>query len=342
MNMQRLNLYNTERTTGKKFGILALIGLMLIPAVLAASFQWTQVDATQNLDRLDAAVVNLDQPVTIDGRLVPIGRVMVEHLTDDSLPVNINWTLTDQQDGEEGLENGKYAALITIPESFSADATSVSLMDPSKLRPAVLDVRTSQAAGVMDPTIGQALSVTIVNAVNNELTNEFLKNVYMQVAPLKADLKRAVDGSGRLADGLKQAYDGSKELLAGLKRLAWGADRVADGNALLADGLNTMWNRTKGLPPKIQLLTDGAHMVADGTNELNDAISAYKGDLKNTLDLLREVRDKTGPQQRLAEDVITGLDGLDGTLDGAVAACQATPNVRSSSTVASARATSAR
>jgi len=327
MNLSRLNLYNTERTTGKKFGILALIGLMLIPAVLAASFQWTQVDATQNLDRLDAAVVNLDEPVTLDGRLVPIGRVMVERLTDDTLPVNINWTLTDEQDAKDGIESGKYAAVVTIPESFSADATSVSLMDPDKVRPAVLDVQTSQAAGVMDPTIGQALTVTITSALNNELTNEFLKNLYLKIAPMKKQLKRAVDGSGKIAGGLDQAYDGSVTLLAGLKRIAWGAGRIADGNGQLADGMNLMYNKTKDLPPKIQMLTDGAHMVWDGTNEMNDAIAAYKGDLRNVLDLLREVRDKTGPQQRLAESVVNGLDGMDSQLATAVSACQATPNV---------------
>lgn len=324
--LSRLNLNNTERTTGKKFGILALLGLMLVPAVLAASFQWTQVDATENLDRLDAAVVNLDEPVTVDGQLVPIGRLMVEQLTDRSLPVNINWVLTDEADAEDGLENGTYAAAVTIPESFSSDATSVSLMDPKKLKPAILDVRTSTAAGVMDPTIGQALSVTITDALNSELTKEFLNNIFLKLAPLKEDLERAVDGSGQIANGLDQAYDGSLSLMEGLAKIAWGSDKVADGNAQLAAGLDLMWNKTKGLPAKVQLLTDGGHMVADGANELNDAVSTYKGELRNAVGIIRELDAKSGPAKREIQRLLEVVRALEPVLAASITACRNAPD----------------
>lgn len=327
MNVQRLNLAQTERTTGKKFGVMALLGLMLIPAVLAASFQWTQADATENLDRLDAAVVNLDQPVTVDGRFVPLGRLLAMRLTDDDLPVNINWTLTDEEDAADGLADGRFATVVRIPETFSADATSVSAMDPDALRKGILDVQTSQSAGVIDPTIGQAISVAITYALNSELSGEFLENIFLQFGDVRKELGRAVDGSGRLADGLDQAYDGSQSLVEGLAELAFGADRVADGNAELAAGLGIMRNRTKNLPAQVQRLTDGGHQLADGLNQLNDGVSTYSAQIRQLLELLSEVSAKTGPQQRQLEAALVQLEALDAEVDRGVQACQP-PEVR--------------
>ena len=125
MNTNRYSVLNAERTTAKKFGMMALLGLMFVPAILATSFTWTQTEATENLDRLTAAVVNLDEPVTVDGQYVPLGRVLVAKLTDvdGPAPVNINWVLTDEDTARNGLDTGDFSTVVTIPEDFSAAAT---------------------------------------------------------------------------------------------------------------------------------------------------------------------------------------------------------------------------
>ncbi|HSV37768.1 MAG TPA: YhgE/Pip family protein [Nocardioidaceae bacterium] len=324
MKLSELNLFKTERPTGKKFGVMALIGLTLVPALLAASFQWTQADATENLDKIEAAVVNLDQPVTVDGEIVPLGRLLVMRLTDaESSPINIKWTLTDAEDAQEGLDSGRFATAVTIPETFSADATSVSLMEPDKVRPALLDVRTSTTAGLIDPTIGHAVSSTITSALNTELATEYVKNIFMQFRDMKKKLGKAVWGSGKLAGGLDQAYDGSLQLVEGLNKLAWGTDKVADGNEMLAEGLGQAADELRGAPAKIQLLADGAHMVKDGLHELNDNVQVYRSQLRDVTDLARDVHVRTGPQQKALANLQGSLDQLDQDLAVAVDTCKA-------------------
>lgn len=323
MKLSNLNLFRTERPTGKRFGVMALIGLTLIPALLAASFQWTQADATENLDKLKAAVVNLDQPVTVDGEFLPLGRLLVMRLKDQDSPINIDWVLTDEQDAEDGLDSGKYATAVIIPETFSADATSVSHMEPSKVRPAVLDVRASTTAGLIDPTIGHAVSSTITSALNTELAKEYVKNIFMQFRDMKKKLGKAVWGSGKLAGGLDQAYDGSLQLVDGLNKLAWGTDKVADGNELMAAGLAQAAKKVQGMPEKIQLLSDGATMVSDGLNALNDNVQVYRGQLRDVTDTLRDVSVQTRAQRAQASAVSAQLDELDSQLAGTVALCRA-------------------
>ncbi|HET7689258.1 MAG TPA: YhgE/Pip family protein [Nocardioidaceae bacterium] len=324
IKLSTLNLFNTERPTGKKFGVMALIGLTLIPALLAASFQWTQADATEHLDKIEAAVVNHDQPVTVDGELLPLGRLLVMRLTDkDSTPINITWTLTDEADAQDGLDSGRFASAVIIPEDFSKNATSGSMMKPNKIEPAVLDVRTSTTAGLIDPTVGHAVSSTITSALNTELASEYVKNIFLQFRDMKRKLGKAVWGSGKLAGGLDQAYDGSLELVDGLNKLAWGTDQVADGNEELAAGLAQAADELRDAPAKIQLLADGSHMVKDGLFALNDTVQSYRGSLRDVTDTLRDVNARTRVQQSQLAALSTELAALDGQLAETVALCEA-------------------
>ena len=76
-----------------------------------------------------AAIVNNDKPVTINGQYVPLGRQLTAGLVkgSDDLPSNLDWTISNTADAAAGLANGTYDAVITIPENFSAAATSSCL-----------------------------------------------------------------------------------------------------------------------------------------------------------------------------------------------------------------------
>jgi hypothetical protein len=46
-----------------------LLGLLLVPLVVAGGFLWATWDFDSRLERVEAAVVNLDEPVRLDGQL---------------------------------------------------------------------------------------------------------------------------------------------------------------------------------------------------------------------------------------------------------------------------------
>ena len=50
------------------------MGLAVVPLLVSGLLAWALATPTNDLDRITAAIVNDDVPVTIDGQTVPLGR----------------------------------------------------------------------------------------------------------------------------------------------------------------------------------------------------------------------------------------------------------------------------
>ena len=83
-------------------------------------------DRAEQADQVPTAVVNLDKPVTMGkgkDKQVVVRRTAARRAAsprrtssrDDSL----GWQLTDAKDAQQGLRDGDYYAVITIPRDFS-------------------------------------------------------------------------------------------------------------------------------------------------------------------------------------------------------------------------------
>ena len=105
---------------------LTLIGVLLLPVVIGGILVASLYNPAERLDQINAAIVNEDEPVTIDDQIVPLGRQLTAGLVEgsDELDSNLTWTLSNTDDAAEGLADGTYDAVVTIPENFSAAATS--------------------------------------------------------------------------------------------------------------------------------------------------------------------------------------------------------------------------
>ena len=165
--------------SSRRIGLWSLLGLILVPLLVAGGFLWATWDSDTRLDRVEAAVVNNDEPVTIDDQLVPLGRQLAGGLVDGDADQNFSWVLTNDTEAAEGLESGRYAAVVIIPESFSARATSYAKTDPLQAQPATIEVQTSQVSGIADPVVGQAITAAATKALNTSLTEEYLKSIYL-------------------------------------------------------------------------------------------------------------------------------------------------------------------
>ena len=131
----------------------ALVALVLLPLLIGGILSWGLSTPTQNLDRVTAAVVNDDTPVTVNGTTVPLGRQFAAGLiagttnadAQQAPPNNFSWILTNDDEAKSGLASGRYAAVVTIPSDFSAKATSIS-GPAADAAQALLKVETSAAA----------------------------------------------------------------------------------------------------------------------------------------------------------------------------------------------------
>ena len=283
---------------------VALLPLMILGLLVSALW-----NPQERLDTVKAAIVNLDEPVEVDGQPVPLGRQLAAGLvsggdttgTGSSEEVgaaavppsdaSYDWEVTDAAGAADGLADGTYAAVVTIPEGFSAAATSFSGEDPAKARQATIDVATPANGRVLDDALAQVVAQTATGVLGSVLTETYVDNVLVGFSTLSEELGKAADGADQLAEGADDAGKGAKDLANGAHQtsagvagvgdgvtsLAGGADQWASGAGEWAAGADEVSAGVVGLASGASELADGAGQVAHGVGQSADGAHELAG-----------------------------------------------------------------
>ena len=224
-----------------------LLGLVTVPVVIAAAFLAGATPTNDDLSRIQGAIVNNDEPAVVDGKEMPLGRMLAAELFDSEREQNYTWVMADEAHATEGLRSGTYAVVVTIPEAFSTDATSYSAND-SSARGARIEVATSPAAGISDTALGEMVARTAVGAFNQTITEKYLDNIYLALNSSGEQMASLHEGINKLADGSAGLSDGLGRMSANGGTLAAGADKLATGTGNSPTG-STPWPPTASNSP---------------------------------------------------------------------------------------------
>ena len=341
---------NATTPTGRRRW-LSILGVALLPVLLVATLVASVWQAGERNHTVEAAIVNLDEPVTVEDQYVPLGRQFAGTLsslkdvpgaaTDDPERTNYDWKVTNADDADEGLRTGRYAAVVTIPKNFSKAATSTA-GDADEAEQAVVDVQVSPGASTTDPAFARSVVQAAINTLNTDLTETFLDNVFVgfttmgkQFATIADASDQLSDGTHELANGLGEVSSGAKELDSGMQELdksgstlATGVKQYTGGVTSLTDGLRQLQQGTAQLPAQTKKLAGGADQTATGATELSKGAKGLaggakelQGGIKKTGSGAKEL--STGAEQTAAgakqlggaaDQVADGADGLYGGL----------------------------
>ena len=287
--------FELARLRRSRLARAAVVAVTIVPLLYGALYIWANLDPTGNLDQVRAAVVNEDEIVEVTGpdgtsQPVAIGRVLAADLIGDDDGSNYDWVLTDAQDASAGLASGEYKAVLTIPANLSAAATSTS-GDPAEAVQGQLDLRTNDGVNYINGTIAERILDAARTALNAQVTETYLDNVYLGFSDIRASLQEAADGATQLADGARQLADGTLAAESGAQQLADGNQALADGTAQLdavvsqlSSGLGLLRSQTGTLTQDTQRLADGAGQVAAGTAQANQTVQSVTGQLLSATD----------------------------------------------------------
>ncbi len=245
---------------------LTLLGVLLLPVLVGGILVAALYNPVERLDSVSAAIVNQDEPVKINGQTVPLGRQLTAGLVkgSDDQASNLDWTISNAQDAADGLADGTYNAVITIPAGFSAAATSTA--NGASAEQATISVQTAPGARVVDDAITAQIAQTATTVFGQALSKTYLKNVFVGFTTLSQQLGDAADGAAKLATGAQSAADGAAQLPGGASQIASGAGSVSSGASSLASGLDTIAANT-------QKSADGAGQLAGGLTQIADTLS---------------------------------------------------------------------
>ena len=275
--------------------ILAIL-VILVPALAGFMVVSAATAPKAKAASIPAAVVNLDSPATTsDGTTMPAGRLLLGRLTNPDAALTassstgattdtLDYSVVTADAAAQGLSDGTYDVVITIPEGFSQAVVDTLGGTPSD---ATVDVQTN---GTASPEVGAA-SQEIVSAaaasLGTTVSVAYLNASLTSLSDMKDQLGRAAGGADRLstgADSLEsgaddlstgadQASQGATTLADGLNRLESGADELADGTSSASSGAADLSDGASSLSSGASTLADGADSVDSGASSLSSGAS---------------------------------------------------------------------
>lgn len=278
-----MNLSIERARSRKPITLLTIIGVLLLPVIIGGILVAALQNPTERLDTMTAAIVNLDEPVTIDDQYTPLGRQLAAGLVEgsDEMDSNLTWVISNEDDAADGLSAGDYQAVITIPAEFSAAATSTgqTISDGSGTpEQAMITVTTPDDGLVADDLITSQIASVAARSMGTMLSEATMENVLVGFTTIGDQIGEAASGASELASGARSAADGAAELPDGAMQLADGAAQLGSGASELASGLGALASGTRdaasGAAELGSGLTSGAAALEAPGSDLNQLAGA--------------------------------------------------------------------
>ncbi len=289
---------------------LTLLGVLLLPVVIGGILVAALYNPAERLDNLSAAIVNEDDPVTIDGQLVPLGRQLTAGLVEgtDDLESNLDWTISNPEDAAAGLDDGTYAAVITIPQNFSAAATSTQ--PGSTPDRAMIEVQTPPDSLVVDDAITAQLAQAAASLMGDQLSKVYLENVLLGFTTLGEELGTASDGAVSLADGAAGASEGAMSLADGVAQLSGGATQLSTGLSQWSAGATEASAGLQTWAAGAQTLSGSTQQIADGIGQIGAGLAQAPQIPSEMIDVANQLAANTEQIKSQATDAAARLATL--------------------------------
>lgn len=302
---------------------LTLVGVVLLPVLIGGILVAALYNPAERLDNMSAAIVNDDEPVTIDDQLVPLGRQLTAGLVEgsDEIASNLDWTISNADDAAAGLADGTYQAVVTIPENFSAAATSTAPGGTPER--ATIEVTTPPDSKVVDDAITAQVTSAAASILGTQLSEVYLENVFLGFTTLGEQLGEAASGAGELADGAQQAADGAAELPGGIGQLADGNAQLSSGAGALAGGLEQIASGIGGAQSGAAQLSAGVRQGAATIEQDGIVPDVILGFAQDAADSTVATAQAVGGVAVALQPVATDAGALAQTLGTLAATCDA-------------------
>lgn len=259
---------------------IVLCAIMIIPMIYACVFLGSMWDPYGQTDQLPVAVVNKDKEVEYNGSTMDIGKQLSDKLAkNDSMDFNI----VSSSKAQKGLKDGKYYMIITIPENFSKNATTLLDDDPQTM---MLTYTTNPQTNYVATKMDESAMAKVKAEISSTVTKTYSKILFKNVKTLSKGFKTAAEGSQKLSDGVNTAKDGNATITENLNTLASsalvfndGADSLVKGLSAYTKGVSTAKAGAQQLDNNSATLNNSAAQLKAGSSQLLSAVQAAEKQL---------------------------------------------------------------
>lgn len=266
-----------------KLLMIVLFVIMLIPSIYAVTFLKSMWDPYGKLSDLPVAVVNHDHAVDYQGQHLAAGQTLATNLRHSQ---GMDFKIVGAQSAAQGLKAGKYYMIVTIPQNFSHNATTLMTKRPSKM---VLHYETSAGHNFTAAKMTESAAKAAAQSVGEQVTKSYAQTMFTSIKKLGTGLTTAAKGNYQLAQGSRQLTVADQKVAGGLKTLAASSVKLTNGEQTLTEHLKTYvtgvnqaqagsQQLTTGLDQllqKSQQLIVGSQRLATGSQRVSKGVDAY-------------------------------------------------------------------
>ncbi|MGE6376052.1 YhgE/Pip family protein [Peribacillus muralis] len=272
----QLVLHDIKAMWMHKHGRIALIFLLVVPLIYAGFFLAGYWNPYGQLDQLPVAVVNQDKGALMDEKPIEAGEDFVQELKKQK---ELDFHFISPKEADSGLKKGTYYMVVTIPEDFSENVTT--LMDEKPERAKLL-YTVNPGKNFVASQISTTAVEKMTTKINASITKVYSEGILSKFQDVSKGMADAGNGAEKLHQGTLAAKSGSAKLSdgiqglhAGAEKLQSGSDQLVDGQKALADGAAGITEGSRNLYSGMKQLSDGHQSLENGMNDLNQGIKNW-------------------------------------------------------------------
>lgn len=256
-----------------KILLISMAVISFIPILYSGFFLGSIWDPYGQTKNLPVAFVNEDKGASLNGKSLNVGESVEKKLKDNH---DLGWEFVSKQQADEGVNNGHFYAVVTIPSDFSQKAASITESEPQQ---AVINFTTTPAKNYIGSLVSNQAATKVKSSVSEQITQAYAKGILENLDKLGMGLDTAANGASTLHDGLGRLQSGTQTYVSGVKQLAVNQQSLTGGLAQLSDGSRKLQaglgQLSNNLPTESQLLqlSNGMKQLQSGINQLNASVS---------------------------------------------------------------------
>jgi len=311
-NLQETLLRPERARSGGRVTWFTVLGLVLVPLTVGGLLTWALWQPTERLSRMDAAVVNLDTPVKVNGQTVPLGRQLAGGLVTSTGATSSSASSTASASTASASAVPSASPTASTASTASSSVANVSGSDASTNFTWVITDASDAAAGLADGRY--ATVVTIPSDFSAAATSTATDPTH----PTRATIGIAMSDRARIVDtAVAQAVTSTAVRVLGqqltttyLQNVFVGFDTLHGSLAQAADGAGSLASGAQSLTGGAQQLATGAGQVGTGATSLATGLGTLSSGATTLASSLDQLATQTSAAARSAAAGVPGAQQL--------------------------------
>lgn len=278
-----------NKKTNNWFKYVVIIAVLLVPFMYSFFYlkaYWNPY-GKGNIDNLPVAVVNKDGGDK--------GKELIDNIKESK---KLKLSIVSNDEATDGLNDGKYYAIISIPKDFTSSMNSAS---STNKRHATITYSPNQKSNYLSSQIINTVVLTVEKNLDNTVNSKIVENLSDKLKAVPTQLNTISTGFGKLSEGTSQIENGTSELKSGSEQLKNGINEAYNGSKTITDGVNASIENLKNDKSEAidtQTLNNIKNQVTSSVNATFtdtyknaigvQAVETVKAQYENNINLLKQ------------------------------------------------------